>query len=55
VISATYVTSLPGAPDREYVVVQFQTSYEKKKDAIESVTPMKDSDGKWRVSGYYIR
>lgn len=50
-----YKTSLPGAPDGEYVVIQFQTSFENKKSAIETVTPMMEKDGKWRVSGYYIK
>ena len=50
-----YETSLPGAPDGEYVVIQFATSFENKKTAIETVTPMMDKDGKWRVSGYYIK
>ena len=49
-----YRTSLPGAPDGEYVVIQFESSFEKKKSAVETVTPMMDKDGKWRVSGYYI-
>lgn len=53
--SKSYKTSLPGAPDGEYVVIQFETSFEKKKFAIETVTPMIDKDGKWRVSGYYIK
>ena len=51
----TYRTSLPGAPDGEYVVIQFDTSFEHKKSAIETVTPILDKDGRWRVSGYYIR
>jgi Protein of unknown function (DUF4019) len=50
-----YKTSLPGAPDGEYVVIQFETSFENKKTAIETVTPMIDKDGKWWVSGYYIK
>ena len=50
-----YATSVPGAPDGEYVVIQFETSFENKADAVETVTPMKDPDGKWRVSGYFIR
>jgi tetratricopeptide (TPR) repeat protein len=54
-ISATYMTSVPGAPDGQYVVIQFETSFENKKQAVETVTPMKDKDGKWRVSGYYIK
>ena len=53
--SKTYAQSLPGAPDGEYVVIQFKTSFENKKSAIETVTPMLDDDGKWRVSGYYIK
>ena len=53
--STQYRTSLPGAPDGEYVVITFTTSFENKKSAIETVTPMKDSFGVWRVSGYYIR
>jgi len=53
--SANYKTSLPGAPDGEYVVIQFETSFKNKKTGIETVTPMMDKDGKWRVSGYYIK
>jgi hypothetical protein len=52
--SATYTKSLPGAPDGEYVVLQFDTSFANKKEAIETVTPMIEKDGKWKVSGYFI-
>ncbi len=53
--AAQYATSLPGAPDGQYVVIQYRTSFANKKAAIETVTPMLDQDGHWRVSGYYIR
>jgi hypothetical protein len=53
--SATFKSTLPGAPDGEYVIVQFASSFENKASAIETVTPMKDPDGTWRVSGYYVR
>jgi len=53
--SASYAESLPGAPDGRYVVIQFATVFEKKKGALETVTPMEDPDGVWRVSGYYIK
>jgi hypothetical protein len=53
--SQKYSTSLPGAPDGEYVVIQFKTSFANKRSAVETVTPMKDIDGTWRVSGYYIK
>jgi hypothetical protein len=47
--------SLPGAPDGDYVVIRFTTSFEHKAEATETVTPTKDPDGHWRVVGYYIR
>jgi hypothetical protein len=53
--SKQYATSLPGAPDGEYVVIQYEASFENKKVAVETVTPMLDEDGNWKVSGYYIR
>ena len=53
--SKQYTTTLPGAPDGEYVVIQYETSFENKKAAVETVTPMKDADGHWRVSGDYIK
>lgn len=53
--SKKYTKTLPGAPDGEYVVIQYETSFKNKQHAIETVTPMLDKDGKWRVSGYYIK
>ena len=53
--SATYLTSLPGAPDGKYVVIQFSTSFQNKAAATETITSMLDKNGKWRVSGYYIK
>ncbi len=55
VVSASYKTSLPGASDGEYVVIEFNTSFENKKTGIETVTPKMEKDGVWRVSGYYIK
>ena len=55
VASRTVTGSLPGAPDGKYVVVVYETSFESKKRAAETVTPMLAADGKWRVSGYFIK
>ena len=54
-ISRKYTKTLPGAPDGEYVVIQYSSSFENKKSATETITPMLDKNGKWRVSGYYIK
>lgn len=53
--SKNYMKSLPGAPDGEYVVIQFTTSFDNKKSGIETVTPMMEADGNWKVSGYFIQ
>ena len=45
---------LPGAPNGNYIVVQFSSTFAHRPNAIETVTPML-SDGKWKVSGYYVR
>ncbi len=53
--SMTYATSLPGAPDGEFVVIETEASFEHKEHAGETVTPMMEADGTWRVSGYFLR
>ena len=53
--STQFATSLPGAPDGEYVVIQFSSKFDMKESAIETVTPMVDEDGTWRVAGYFIK
>ncbi len=52
---SSYQTSLPGAPDGEYVIIQFESSFANKASAVETVTPMRDEDGAWRVSGYFVK
>jgi hypothetical protein len=52
--STTFTRTLPGAPDGEYVVIQYTTQFANKSSAIETITPMHEKDGSWRVSGYYI-
>ena len=53
--SKHYSTSVPGGPDGEYVVIQFKASFENKTSGIETITPMLDKDGTWRVSGYFMK
>lgn len=55
VSSTRFVSSLPGAPNGQYVVIKFSANFEYEPDAIETVTPMRDADGQWRVSGYYLK
>jgi hypothetical protein len=53
--SAEYTTQLPGAPDGEYVVLQYASSFEHKSSVLETVTPALDKDGKWRVCLYVVK
>ena len=53
--STQFTKTLPGAPDGDYVVVQFETRFENKAAAIETVVPLLEKDGAWRVSGYFIK
>lgn len=52
--SATYTTSMPNAPEGEYVVILFDSEFSKQKSVTEKIIPMLGEDGKWRVGGYYI-
>src|SRR5690606_7330702 len=47
--SAKYTGTVPGAPDGEYVIVQFKTKFANKAAAVETAVMMKDTDGQWRV------
>jgi len=44
-----------GAHAGEYVVLEFDTSFEHRPSSIETVTPMKEKDGTWKVAGYFIK
>jgi Protein of unknown function (DUF4019) len=52
--SATNATNPPGAPAGEYVVLQFDSSFDQKSAAIETVTVVRETDGSWRAVGYFI-
>ncbi len=52
--SAQPAASLPGAPDGDYVILQFDSSFARKAAAVETVTLVLE-DGAWRVVGYFIR
>lgn len=54
-LNAKSAKSLPGAPDGDYVVMQFDTSFAAKEKAVETVTFMKEPDGSWKAAGYFIR
>lgn len=53
-VESAYKTTLAGRPDGEYVTVIFLSKFEKR-ELQEVVTTVRDTDGKWRVTGYSTR
>ena len=50
-----YKKTLPGRPDGDYVTAIFVSRFDKKPEVIETVTTMREADGRWRVMGYTAR
>jgi hypothetical protein len=48
-------TTLPGMPDGSYLLLRYVTRFANKAHAVESITLIKESDGTWRVAGYFIK
>ena len=53
--SEQYTKELPGTPDGEYFIIQYNTVFENKSSALETVTPMLAQNGKWQVAGYFVK
>lgn len=53
--SAQPAHQLPGVPDGDYVVIVYRSSFAAAPAATETVTPMRDPDGHWRVAGYFVK
>ncbi len=53
--SSQTLSQLPGAPDGQYVLMQFDTSFSEKTPSIETVTFLLEKDGQWKAAGYFIK
>lgn len=53
-LDAKEYSSLPGVPKGKYLVIQFQTEFQHKKSATETLTLSKNS-GQWLPIGYFIK
>jgi hypothetical protein len=53
--SREYTDRLPGAPAGKFVVIRFETAFEKNTQAVETIVSMLDADDTWRVAGYTIQ
>ncbi len=50
-----YTRILPGAPDGQYVALQYQSDFTNSKGLAETITLALDPTGSWKVAGYYIK
>ena len=53
--SAKYTTTLPNSRPGEFVVIQYNTDYEKAPGMVETVVAVLEKNGTWKVTGYYIK
>ena len=52
-VKITHQSKLRGAPDGDYSIVEFETSFERKRNSVENVTLTREN-GYWQVSGYHF-
>ena len=50
-----YVRALPGLPDGDYFSIRYKTVFQNKRSAVETLHLKRETNGIWRVSGYYVR
>jgi hypothetical protein len=54
-LKADPLKNVPGMPQGQFLGMQYRTSFEKLKSAVEVVVPVLDKDGQWRVSEYIVQ
>ena len=52
--SARSVVNPPNSAPGEYVVIEFETWFQNRPRATETVTLMKVAEGRWKAAGYFI-
>src|SRR5688572_2488662 len=53
--AAQYEEQLSGAPEGQYVIIHYVTTFAQKTDVREIVTLMQGPDESWKVAGYFIQ
>lgn len=53
--SAAPMTNPPSAPPGKYVIFQYSATFEQRATATETVTAVHESDGTWRIVGYFVQ
>ena len=53
--SATPDNNIPAVPGGKFVVIQFRTKFANSPTLLETITPMQEPNGQWRVAGYFVK
>jgi hypothetical protein len=53
-VDAGYTTSVPGAPEGQYVILHYHSSFVRRPDTVETLT-LALAKGYWRIDGWYIK
>ena len=53
--NARYTRTLPGAPQADYVVIQYGATYANRPGATETVVTAREADGSWKVVTYMVQ
>ena len=54
-IEAKYMKSLPGVPEQEGAMLQYESSFENKESVVETFGMMREKNGTWRVANYLTK
>ena len=54
-LNTRFQKTFPGAPDGDYALVSYATSFANNAHGHETLTLEHEVDGKWRVVGYFVR
>ena len=54
-LQTLFEKSFGGLPEGEYALVSFRSAYSSRPEVRETVTLERETDGRWRVIGYFLR
>lgn len=52
--NSQYTTSLPNAPEGEYVIFQYLSAFQQVPKAMEVIVMMRTDEGAWKAAGYQV-
>jgi hypothetical protein len=48
-------TNPAASPDGNYLLITYDSVFERKQTAVETLTLYQEADGRWRAAGYFIK